>query len=389
MSLYFFPRLQDFSTMTMYRSLLTAASFAALAYAALPFSQRLSLILPDFNNHNKTSSPLRIGIIGASDIAKFAVLWPASRHPNAVVHAVAARDVGRAKAYAKRHHIPVVHETYQKLMQDPNIDAVYIGVITELHFSLAKLALENHKHVLLEKPAVFTSDEAKQLSALSTSVRKTLFEAFHWRYHPAAIRVKELLTNEKIVGSINQLSLKASLFDPKHIPPSKEHVKLFDRWCYLVDELHFYLGSKYDIRVQNVSMTPTSMQANLTAHHIDEQVIEISMDAYRDKLELPSWFLSVNGSKGRLHYENTLFPFLYHRIEKPNGEVEKKYSFREDDVGKTTFAYQLEEFIRIVQQRDSDDALLLESMMRNADLAKRIVKHIGREPKQSWSYLDG
>jgi predicted dehydrogenase len=393
------------------RSIFAAAVTAVLAYFAVPLAQRLLRILPSSSApaSNKSSqllssSPFRVGLVGAANIAKFAVLWPASRHPDVTVHAVAARNVQKAQAFANKHGIPVVHETYQQLIQDPSTNMIYIGVISELHFSLAKMALEHGKHVLLEKPAVFSADQARILAATSQRVNRTLLEGFHWRFHPAAIRVKDLLVNDNVVGDLQQIKLKASLFDPKHTwfqpeDGEKQRVKLFDRWCYLVDELHFYLGSDWTIQVDHVTMNPSQMHANLTATR-SNQVVRISVDACKDKVEVPSWLVHMEGSKGTLRYDNALFPFVYHRIVKPNGEVEQHYSFQDDHgkdtIGKTTYEYQLDEFVRIVQQEQhnynhhqavaEETQALLDSMIRNSELAEAIITASRQEPLRAWPY---
>eukprot|EP00980_Cylindrotheca_fusiformis_P023955 scaffold11242_cov106-Cylindrotheca_fusiformis.AAC.9 len=396
---------------------ITVAAIAVLAYYAgscIPMGRRLWRILPAATKATTedptTVSSLRFGLIGASNIAKFAVLWPASKYTNASnnnnnvrIQAVAARDGNKARRYAHKHGIPVVHETYLQLVQDPDIDVVYVGVISELHFAIAKLALEHGKHVLLEKPAVFSTQEARILATLSREVDRIVFEAFHWRYHPAAIRVKELLLSASedpvSVGELQQVSLTASLFDAKHTWFLPEHgdkarIKLLDRWCYLVDELHYYLGTTADfttINVDHVTMEPSHMHANLTVRSKDQQLVRISMDACKDKLEFPSWSIFLEGTKGGIQYDNVLFPFVYHRIAlKPSGTVEKHYHRLEDNNSiekTTTYEYQFEEFIRIIKQNDQvAKQTLLDSMIRNSELVEKIVVASGQEPLQSWPY---
>ncbi|KAL3937190.1 MAG: hypothetical protein SGBAC_007641 [Bacillariaceae sp.] len=371
---------------------------AVLAYFSAPMAQRILFMLPASDVSKDASNPIKVGLVGAADIAKFAVLWPASRESSIVVEAVAARSVDKAKAYAAKHGIPKVHSNYQELIMDSEIDVIYIGVITELHFEITQFALQQGKHVLLEKPAVFLEHEAKTLVALAREQHSILFEAFHWRYHPAAIRVQELV-KQRVVGNLEFIALKASLYDPKASSAAeegadKQFVKLFDRWCYLVDEMHFYLPKdKWSIEVKYVEMKPSSMHANLTATPLVDlekgeggdamrKRVKISMDAYKDKLEIPDWSVSFQGSKGTLRYDNALFPFVYHRITKPDGEVEKRYASgdRDDDdsvVGKTTFAHQLDVFTSLVKEQDEwkkakTNKALWSSMIRNAKMAERM-----------------
>ncbi|KAJ5248817.1 hypothetical protein N7468_000268 [Penicillium chermesinum] len=137
---------------------------------------------------HKQDDAIRFGLIGASQIAPIALIAPAKSHPEVIVAAVAARDRDRAASYAKKHDIPIVHASYQALLNDPSIDAVYISLPNSHHYEWALRALKAGKHVLLEKPS---TANAAQASALFTHPLATapnapvLLEAFHYVFHPA------------------------------------------------------------------------------------------------------------------------------------------------------------------------------------------------------------
>ncbi|KAL7624145.1 hypothetical protein AAE478_005702 [Parahypoxylon ruwenzoriense] len=136
----------------------------------------------------KSTSPLRFGILGAADIAPQALIIPAKSHPDVVVQTVAARDPKKAKAYAQKHGIPDVAETYQDILDKPGIDCVYIPLPNGLHFEWALRALKAGKHVLLEKPSVNNTAEAEALFTnrlLSGPGAPVLLEAAHYLFHPA------------------------------------------------------------------------------------------------------------------------------------------------------------------------------------------------------------
>lgn len=118
-----------------------------------------------------------------------AVIIPAKSHPEVIVAAVAARDKTRAAEYAKKHNIPIVHGSYQALLDDPSIDAIYIPLPNGLHYEWAIRSLRAGKHVLLEKPSTSNAIEAKALfdfhASLPSATRPVLLEAFHYRFHPA------------------------------------------------------------------------------------------------------------------------------------------------------------------------------------------------------------
>ncbi|PMD35522.1 putative oxidoreductase [Hyaloscypha variabilis F] len=136
----------------------------------------------------KKDGAIRIGLLGASGIAPSAVIQPAKSHPEVIIAAVAARDVKKAEAYAKKHGIPIVHKSYQDLIDDPAIDAIYIGLPNGLHYEWALKSLKAGKHVLLEKPSVSNAAEANSLfrhELLKQPNAPVLLEAFHPLFTPA------------------------------------------------------------------------------------------------------------------------------------------------------------------------------------------------------------
>ncbi|MDH6248027.1 Gfo/Idh/MocA family oxidoreductase, partial [Mycobacterium sp. OTB74] len=110
---------------------------------------------------------LRLGILGAAGIVPNAVIKPAKDNAEVVVAAVAARDVSRARAFADKHGIARVHETYEALIADPDVDAVYNPLPNALHGKWTRAALEAGKHVLCEKPFMANAAEAREIAELA------------------------------------------------------------------------------------------------------------------------------------------------------------------------------------------------------------------------------
>ncbi|KAI1637244.1 hypothetical protein F4809DRAFT_605226 [Biscogniauxia mediterranea] len=140
----------------------------------------------------KSPKPLRVGVLSAADIAPSALIVPAKTHPEVVIQVVAARDPSKAKAFAQKHGIPEVAATYQDILDNQNIDCVYIPLPNGLHLKWALRALEAGKHVLLEKPSVGNAAEARALfrSPLLASggphrTPPVILEAAHSFFHPA------------------------------------------------------------------------------------------------------------------------------------------------------------------------------------------------------------
>jgi predicted dehydrogenase len=141
---------------------------------------------------------VRIGILGAARIAPAAVIKPARNNAAAVVTAVAARDRSRADAYAAKHGIPKVHDSYDALIADPEIDAIYNPLPNGLHAQWTIAALEAGKHVLCEKPFTANTKEAEAVAAVATRTDLVCMEAFHYRYHPLAHRMREIVESGEL-----------------------------------------------------------------------------------------------------------------------------------------------------------------------------------------------
>lgn len=142
--------------------------------------------------------PLRFGVLGAARIAPMALIGPARRNPSVQVTAVAARDGARAAAFSRRWHIDKVHDSYDRLLADPDIDVVYNPLPNGLHAAWSIRALEAGKHVLCEKPLAANADDARRMVAAAQRNRRRLIEAFHYRYHSLIARLLEIIASGEI-----------------------------------------------------------------------------------------------------------------------------------------------------------------------------------------------
>ena len=136
---------------------------------------------------------MRIGVLGAARIAPAALVKPAQVVEGVEVGAVAARDRRRAEAFAARHGVPAVHDSYAGLLADPSLDAVYIPLPNGLHAQWTLAALKAGKHVLCEKPITSNAAQAREVAGAADGTGLVVMEAFHYRYHPLARRMAELV----------------------------------------------------------------------------------------------------------------------------------------------------------------------------------------------------
>jgi D-xylose 1-dehydrogenase (NADP+, D-xylono-1,5-lactone-forming) len=149
---------------------------------------------------------VRFGFIGAGLIAKLA-LYPAMLDSNCItISAVASRDRERAKALSPSGK---VYTDYQELLDDPEIEAVYISLPNSLHIPWAIKAMQAGKHVLCEKPIAMNAQELKEAIKVSESTGKLLMEASWNRWHPRTVRIKQLV-DSGVIGKITAIDTSAT-----------------------------------------------------------------------------------------------------------------------------------------------------------------------------------
>lgn len=139
------------------------------------------------------TATLRWGILGAAQIARRRILPAMARSRRHSVVAVASRDPLRAQEFAAQFAIPRVYDTYEALLADPDIDAIYNPLPNALHRSWTERAAHAGKHVLCEKPLGVTADDAAAMAATCATRGVVLVEAFMYRHHPQIDRLRTLL----------------------------------------------------------------------------------------------------------------------------------------------------------------------------------------------------
>ncbi len=151
-------------------------------------------------------APLRWGILGAGHIAAvFAEDLAHSRTGRLV--AIGSRTSQSAQAFARRFSIPHAHGSYQELIQDAQVDAVYIATPNHLHLENVLAAAAAGKHILCEKPLAMNLAQAKQAAAAAREAGVFFMEAFMYRCHPQTARLVELL-KRKVIGEVRLIDAR-------------------------------------------------------------------------------------------------------------------------------------------------------------------------------------
>jgi len=329
--------------------------------------------------------PLRIGTLGAARITPTALIRPARRVPEVEVVAVAARDRERAETFARKHKIPTVHGSYDELIADPNVDAIYNPLPNGLHGRWTLAALKAGKPVLCEKPLTANADEAEQVAAAARDTGLVVMEAFHYRYHPLTDRVLEIIRGE--LGPVRRVETRMC------IPlPSRKDIRyqlnlaggaVMDVGCYAIHQARTLAGAEPEVVSARAKCISPGVDRWLRA---DLQFPDDCTGSFECALwsrRLLSLGARVEGERGTLTVFNLTGPQYFHRVvvrtRDPATGAETKR--RERVKGQHTYWYQLNAFVAAVRDgapypTNPADAV---ANMRVMDASYRAA---GLEPRQ-------
>jgi len=190
---------------------------------------------------------IRWGILGVAKIATIKVIPAMKSCTRGVVAAIASRDLGKAQAAAQELGIPKAYGSYQELIADPDIDAIYNPLPNQLHLPWTVKAAEAGKHVLCEKPITMNSAECREMIAVRDRTGVKIAEAFMVVCHPQWQRVRELVRSGRI-GSIRSMATFFSYnnTDPENIRnrPDCGGGALMDVGCYAIMTARWIFGEE-------------------------------------------------------------------------------------------------------------------------------------------------
>jgi predicted dehydrogenase len=285
------------------------------------------------------TGPIRIGLLGASRIARTAVIAPARDTRDFVVAAVAARDRDRARAYAAEHDIAHVADDYAALVRSDDVDVIYNGLPPAGHAQWTIAALEAGKAVLCEKPFARNAAEALSMVQAAVATGGVLIEAFHYRFHNV-MRAAVALARE---GALGELKSAEAVFEVP-IPRTPGELRwladqgggaLMDLGTYTVHALRSVIGAEPEVTGAEAVFeagVDAAMRADLAFPDDVAGVIACSMTA-----TTPRATLTVQGSRGNLEIVNFLAPQLGCRFTTVIDGEERRHGVE----GPTTYAAQL------------------------------------------------
>ncbi|KAJ9628636.1 hypothetical protein H2203_002538 [Taxawa tesnikishii (nom. ined.)] len=304
----------------------------ALVIQALTFLQQYSVAWTQ-NAPKKREGALKCGVLSDANINAAALIHPAETHPDVILYAIASRDKSKAEKAAKSYKFQKAYGSYDALLEDPEVDFVYISTPNGLHFEWAFKALRAGKHVLLEKPFTSNSIEAKRLVREAERTGKVLMEAFHWQFHPAAHVWRSIIDSGKygnVISTVSRMTASPGVPDGDI------------RWQYDLAGGSF-MDCTYALSFTRYALhagTPEKILSAVTRPYKKDKRVDEAMNAtllFRDARgdvvqsrvytdmarkwiggvvprvwELPA--IEVETDKAVIYFYNAMMPHLYHYI---------------------------------------------------------------------------
>ena len=281
-----------------------------------------------------------------------ALIKPAEKNADVVVAAVAARDSSRARSFAAKHGIASVHESYEALVTDPDIDAVYIPLPNGLHGRWTRAALAAGKHVLCEKPMTANASEAREIAELAAHSDRVVMEAFHYRYHPLTLRVEEIIASGEL-GALERVEAALCFPLPKFSDIRYNYSlaggATMDAGCYAVHMARTFGGSTPEVVAARAKLRDPQVDRAMTAE------LQFA-DGHTGRVRCSMWsthLLQISarvvGEHGELRVFNPVMPQLWPRlsVRSPDGRRVERFSRR------ASYAYQLDAFAAAVLRGES------------------------------------
>ncbi|MCV7440553.1 Gfo/Idh/MocA family protein [Mycobacterium seoulense] len=322
---------------------------------------------------------VRIGILGAARIAPLALINPARENTEVEVAAVAARDAARAQAFADKHGIARVYGSYEALVADPEVDAIYNPLPNGLHGRWTRAALAAGKHVLCEKPFTANAAEAREIAELAAMSDRVVMEAFHYRYHPLCLRVEEIIASGEL-GRLERVEAAVCFPLPKFTDIRYDYSlaggATMDAGCYAVDMVRTFGGSTPEV---------VSAQAKLRDSQVDRAMTARLRFAggHTGLVRCSMWSSAllrlsakVIGDRGELRVLNPVMPQSFHRLSVRSADGKRAERFPR----RPSYSYQLDAFaaavlrgepVKTTPEAAVDNMTVIDAIYRAAGLPLR------------------
>ncbi len=247
---------------------------------------------------------IRWGVLGAAKIARTKVIPAMQRAQEGEVTALASRSLETARSAAAALGIAKAYGSYEELLADPDIDAVYIPLPNHLHVPWSIKAAEAGKHVLCEKPIALSADEARTLVAARDRTGVLIQEAFMVRTHPQWLAVRDEVRGGRL-GELRAIQMAFSYFnrDPKNVRNQADigGGALMDIGCYPIVLSRFLFEAEPVRVIASIDRDPEFGTDRLTSALLE---FERGQSAFTCSTQLvPYQRTQVLGTRGRIEVE--------------------------------------------------------------------------------------
>ena len=248
--------------------------------------------------------PVRWGVLGVAKIFIKAFLLPMQKSEMVELYGIASRNPEKAKQASEKYDIAKYYPSYDDLLSDTSIEAVYIPLPNNMHLEWIKRAADAGKHILCEKPLTLNASEAREAAEYSRKKGVVLMEAFMYRFHPQWIHAKELVTTGNI-GTIRSVHTFFSYnnTDPNNIRniPEMGGGALYDIGCYAVSAARYMFDREPSKVLSLVNRDPGFKTDILTSGILDfgngNSVFTVGT------LTFPYQRVDIIGSSGSIHLQ--------------------------------------------------------------------------------------
>ncbi|AQT79163.1 oxidoreductase [Mycolicibacterium litorale] len=286
---------------------------------------------------------VRIGILGASSFAPTTMINPARGNPEVVVAAVGARAQASADEFAAKYNIAKAYGSYEALIDDPDLDAIYVLVPTSMHGKWTKIALEAGKHVLVEKPFTANAAEAAEIAELSAKSDRVVMEAIQFRHHPLTRRVEEVIASGEL-GTLQRVDVALCVLLPTFKANCYNYDlaggAMMDAGSYVTNMARTFGGSTPEVVSAQAKLQKPRVDRAMTAElrYAGGHTGRLECALFSGKM---FWARAkVVGDQGELHWFSPAAPNLFPRlaIRSANGKRIERFSRR------PTYSFQLDAF---------------------------------------------
>ncbi|KAK6125820.1 hypothetical protein DH2020_040439 [Rehmannia glutinosa] len=269
----------------------------------------------------ENENSIRFGIMGCAEIAR-KVSRAIHLAPNATLVAIASRSIHKARQFAVQNKLSEnvkLYGSYDELLDDPFVDAVYMPLPTSLHVKWAVRAAEKGKHVLLEKPTALDVKMFDEMLKACESKGVQFMDASMWYHHPRTAKMKEFLSNSDLFGRVKAIHSSSSYHGTPEFLENDIRVKPdLDALGALGDTGWYCIGAILWTMNQKLPTTVTALPT--TIRNSAGVILSCSASMYWDEEQIVATFycsfishetmeLAVCGSNGTFHVEDFIIPY--------------------------------------------------------------------------------